>query len=221
MSSVNQSIHESENSIYNELIGRTGGYISDNFVSETKEPIIDQLDENIRQQLSGHTWGIISYSPTRFIVAHRDHRQVIHASVKKEYIKSSNSLLSSPEIWSLNLSKIIIDAIPVEVTRHENPLGLSSERTYTIKFETQANQCFTIKAKNLEEIVTELKDRALIFISNKALEALSIIIGAFEKGKKIIVNRDLTSEGFYSIENKIKMFNTEHPNPTSDQMSYL
>ena len=105
-----------------------------------------------------------------------------------------------------NFSRIVIGAIPIEVTLNKNPLGLSDNK-YTIKFDTQSNNSFTIGPKNLDEIVTFLKDKSLIYMATKATEALSIIISAFERNGQLIVKEDMETTGFYFIEGKIKQYN--------------
>ncbi len=99
-----------------------------------------QLDPNLRQQLSYRKWNHISYNPLKFYIAHSEHKQIIISSIKNEKINQHDGNFNfslSSEIHSLYPTKIIIEAIPVEVIRHEDPLGLSAEHKYTIKFETR------------------------------------------------------------------------------------
>ena len=127
-------------------------------------------------------------------------------------------------MYSLNLSRIVIGAIPTEVILNKNPLGLFDHK-YTIEFETQSNDSFTIGPKTLDEIVTCLKDKSLIYMSTKATEVLAVMINAFKTDGKLIVKNDVDTPGFYFIEGQIKKQdqntnknNNAHPKPTHDQI---
>ena len=107
-------------------------------------------------------------------------------------------------------------AIPTDIVVHENPLGFK-EQKYTIKFFSHTNKAVTIGPAGLEEIVSCLQDKALVFASRGGAEALAIIIGAFAKDKKIIINNDLETPGFYFISDKIRAYHVDHPKPTQQE----
>ena len=193
-----------------------------------KTSLLEQLHPNIRGQLSDHIWEIISYDPFKFLIAHSGYKQIIYATVKKE----SKNLTGIDGIecglketmYSLNLSRIVIGSIPTEVILNKNPLGLFDHK-YTIDFETQSNDSFTIGPKTLDEIVTCLKDKSLIYMSTKATEVLAVMINAFKTDGKLIVKNDVDTPGFYFIEGQIKKQdqntnknNNAHPKPTHDQI---
>ena len=194
-----------------------------------KTSLLEQLHPNIREQLSNHIWEIISYDPFKFLIAHSGYKQIIYATVKKE----SKNLTGidgieyglKETIYSLNLSRIVIGAIPTEVILNKNPLGLFDHK-YTIEFETQSNDSFTIGPKTLDEIVTCLKDKSLIYMSTKATEVLAVMINAFKTDGQLIVKNDVDTPGFYFIEGQIKQYqpsnntnnNNSHPKPTHDQI---
>ena len=107
---------------------------------------------------------------------------------------------------------------------NKNPLGLFDHK-YTIEFETQSNDSFTIGPKTLDEIVTCLKDKSLIYMSTKATEVLAVMINAFKTDGQLIVKNDVDTPGFYFIEGQIKKQdqntnnnNNAHPKPTHDQI---
>ena len=144
--------------------------------NNNKESILNQLKENIREQLIPHVWEIISYKPLKFLIAHSDYKQIVYAEIKKYNVltkknntKDTIETETSETISYLNLSRIVIGAIPQEVILNKNPLGLF-EHKYTIKFITQSNDSFTIGPKNLDEVVTYLKDRSLVYMSTKTTE---------------------------------------------------
>jgi hypothetical protein len=201
---------------------------SNNDKDNNKISLLQQLHPNVREQLSNHVWEIISYNPPKFLVAHNNYKQIVYAALKEERrsLTDYNGIENGFKeiVSSLYFSKIVIGAIPVEVTLNQNPLGLF-EHKYTITFETQSNDSFTIGPKNLDEIVAFLKDRSLIYISTKATEVLSIIISAFERNGISIVKNDMETSGFYLIDGKIKQYNSSnnnnnnnHPKPTLDQI---
>jgi hypothetical protein len=192
-----------------------------------KTSLLEQLHPNIKEQLSSHIWEIISYYPFKFLIAHSSYKQIIYATVKKE----SKNLTGidgiecglKETVYSLNLSRIVIGAIPVEVILNKNPLGLFDQK-YTIEFETQSNDSFTIGPMTLDEIVTCLKDKSLIYMSTKATEVLAVMINAFKTDGQLIMKNDVDTPGFYFIEGQIKKHyqntknnNDAHPKPTHDQ----
>ena len=206
------------------LVGKSGGSISKEKTFTNKQELLNQFDPHLKEQLLSHLWNIISYNPLRFYIAHSEHKQIIISSVKKEKLNSNDdnfNLSLSNEIHSLYPTKIIIEAIPVEVIRYEDPLGLSCENKYTIKFETQIEQqkIFTIGPNTIDEIVLQLHNRAFIVDQNKAIEALSGIILTMEKDNKVTLNKDVITPGFYLIDNEIKAYNTSHPNPSKDEIT--
>jgi len=207
------------------LAGIEGGNID---ISTSKKiSILNQLQPQIREELSKHDWEIISYNPTRFLVAHSEHKQIIFAELKEKDITTKENNRgttienkTNESLSYLNLSRIVIGAIPAEVTLNKNPLGLFDQK-YTIRFITQSERSFTIGPKTLDEIVYCLKDRSLIYMTTKATEALSIIINAFERNGKVIVKNDMETTGFYFLDGKIKHYNNSnnnHPKLTLDQI---
>ena len=210
------------------LVGLTGGNnIDPDITSGTKVAIFDQLHQNIREGLSGHTWEIINYEPLRFIIAHTAHNQIIHASVMNRtnilYDNRGNDSGKYEIIPYLKLQSIIIGAIPTEVISHENPLK-QMDRKFTIKFSTHTGKKFTIGPKPLEEINAELREKALVYMSRGASEALAVIVSAFAKDKKMVINTEVETPGFYLINSgdttnsKIVAYKTNHPKPTLQEI---
>ena len=211
MSEQQSSSKNSQNDKENNLLGKSGG--GNNALEEesspiTKSDLLSQLDPALREQLSSHTWEIINYNPLKLYIAHRERKQIILASIQSKKITRQDNHLNlslTSEINSINLSKIIIGAIPIEISRHEDPLGLSSENKYTIKFETQieTQSTFILGPNSLDEIVQELHNRTLILDHNKAVEALSAIIFSMEKDNKVTIKREIITPGYYLVDSKI------------------
>lgn len=211
------------------LIGIRGGYID--LPTSNKDYILNQLQPQIREELSRHTWEIISYNPQKFLVSHSEYKQIVFAKLEQKDIKKTdfNGNTIGNEAYEtisyLNYSRIVIGAIPVEVTLNKNPLGLFDHK-YTIRFATESNGSFTIGPKTLDEIVTSLKDRSLVYMSTKSTEALAIMINAFERNKQLIVKEDIDTPGFYFVKDEIRQYNicnnnnnnnNRHPKPIIDQ----
>ncbi|HJT83420.1 MAG TPA: bifunctional DNA primase/polymerase [Nitrososphaeraceae archaeon] len=194
-----------------------------NFTSNSKISVYKQLSPEIRQHLSEFVcWKHTSLSPPfKFIIAHRDFKQIIHASVKKYKIPKKDGNDDEFETKTkLNLYDIIIDAIPKEITLHKDLLGLSSDNyhKYTIDFVTKSNRTLTIGPMHLDEIITFLRNMMLIPSPTKASESLSTVISAFEEDNKIIVKEDIETPGFYYIDGEIRPYHVDHPKPTFEQI---
>jgi len=212
MSESQSYLNNSENDKGNSLLGKSGGNITLEEESSssliTKPDLLSQLDPTLREQLSPRTWEIINYNPMKLYIAHRERKQIILASIKNNKIHKHDlftNLSLTSEINSINLSKIIIGAIPIEISRREDPLGLASENKYRIKFETQieTQNTFTLGPSSLDEIVQELHNRTLILDHNKAVEALSAIILSIEKDNKVTIKIDIITPGYYLVDDKI------------------
>jgi hypothetical protein len=196
----------------NSLAGIKGGNID--VTTPKKISILNQLQPQVREELSNHNWEIISYNPPKFLVAHSEHKQIIFAELKeKDITRRKNNIVGATleneineTISYLKFSRIVIGAISIEVTLNKHPLGLFDQK-YTIRFVTHTELSFTVGPKTLDEIISYLKDRSLIYMPTKATEALSIMINAFERNRKVIVKNDIDTHGFYFINGKIKQYN--------------
>ncbi|HSF50246.1 MAG TPA: hypothetical protein VLA74_05735 [Nitrososphaeraceae archaeon] len=231
MSEPQPSSKNSQNDKENSLLGKSG---SSNITSQeefslpiTKSDLLSQLDPILVEQLAPHTWEIINYDLLKLYIAHREHKQIILASIQNKKISRQDNHLNlslTSEINSIKLSKIIIGAIPVEISRHEDPLGLASENKYTIKFQTQIEtlNTFTLGPSSLDEIVQELHNRTLILDHNKAAEALSAIILSMEKDNKVTIKREIITPGYYLVDGKITIGgknNNQSNNISKDQIA--
>ena len=100
------------------------------------------------------------------------------------------------------MQEIIINALPVEIIKHENPLGFS-EQKYSIKFTSNMTRNFTIAHKTLDGIVSELDEKSLVYLKKSAREALAVMVGAFSNDNKLVINEELDYPGFYFINGKL------------------
>jgi hypothetical protein len=130
---------------------------------------------------------------------------------------NGNSTGTDQVVPYLEFHNIILGAIPIEVTLHESPLS-SAEPKYIIKFSADSGKVFSIGPKRLEEIVSELCEKALVLISRGATEALSAIVNAFTKDKKIIVDNGVNTAGFYIVDGVVRSYKANHTLPTSESI---
>jgi hypothetical protein len=152
----------------------------------------------------------------------------MHASIRNRriiiYDNGGNNTGEYELIPYLQFQNIIIGAIPTDVISHEDPLK-PTERKFTIKFSTHTGEKFIVGPKPLEEIITELREKALVFITRGSSEALAIIISAFAKDKKMVINTEVETPGFYLIKNgdinnnsRIVTYKTNHPKPSEKEV---
>ena len=180
------------------------------------------MHPNIKDELAGQAWDLVNYNPLQLIIAHTGFNQVVSATVgkRKKFILDTqgNNTDNYDLIPYLALRKIIIGAIPVEVISHASPLGFTDHR-YTIKFRSShSSRVFSIGPKTLEEIIIELREKALVYETRGAIEALSTIVGSFAKDEKIIINEDIEASGFYWINSKLKAYHVNHPKPSKKKI---
>ena len=187
--------------------------------SYNKQTIYNQLPVAVRLGLDGNIWEVIRYNPIKFVVGHTEYKQIVFASISSRRQpkkrsktdgggrRSKNEFVLGIEeeeetIRMLEMEDIIINALPVEIIKHENPL-VFSEQKYSIKFTSNITRNFTIAHKTLDEIVSELDHKSLIYMKKSAREALAVMVGAFSNDNKLVVNEDLDYPGFYFINGKL------------------
>ena len=150
-------VHEAE--INDSLDGLSGGAGEDSPTLKSKAALLKQMHPNIRDKLTGQMWDLVNYNPLSFIIAHSEFNQIISAKVKKnkKFILDAqgNNSDNYELIPYLDLQKIMMGAIPVEVISHSSPLGFTDHR-YTIKFSSSHScKAFSIGPKTLEQIIIE------------------------------------------------------------------
>ena len=213
----------SENKIFEmKMNTNLAGSNLSNLSSNNKISFYNQLPSNIREDLGNHIWELISYNPTKFILAHSENKQIVYARLDKYQKRvESDNISSEPvseTIWNLEFSRVIIGAIPLDFIMITNPLGLFDQK-YSIKFLTHSGKIVTIGPKSIDEIIMNLKEKSLLFLLNKSTEALSIIINAFERNGQMLVKEDIDTSGFYFINKKIKSYNNSpHLKPTLEEI---
>jgi len=80
------------------------------------------------------------------------------------------------------------------------------EHKFTIRFTTNTGKKISIGSRTVEEIVTELRERALVCTSRGVSETLSIIINAFINDNKIKIDDEIEAPGVYYINSKLRCY---------------
>ncbi|PWU80466.1 MAG: hypothetical protein DLM72_12090 [Candidatus Nitrosopolaris wilkensis] len=116
----------------------------------------------------------------------------------------------------IQYNKVIINAVPVKITRNENPAAI--EIKFDIKFETPTGLHIKIGPKTIEEILAELKSKGLVYKTKAAEEALPAILNAYYRENKMIIKSELETPGFYLENDKIVSYKTDQKEATQDEI---
>jgi hypothetical protein len=176
-------------------------------------PILNQLDENARKELSDHTFELMSYSPLTFVIAHSNKRQILHGKINvndgdshnhnNNYNRNNSSSTISQITYTqfVTYDSVIINAIPSKITKYEDPTNI--ETKYEIDFETALGNVVHIEPKSIKDILEELRLNGLIYKIRAAEEALPAILNAFQRDGKVLIKREVETPGFYFVNGKI------------------
>lgn len=86
----------------------------------------------------------------------------------------------------IQYTNVIINAIPVHITRYENPASVDVK--YEIEFETPTGLHIKIEPKTIEEILAELKTKGLVYKTKAAEETLPAILNTYYRENKMIIS---------------------------------
>ena len=170
------------------------------------------LSQEIKQELEGHIYNIISLNPTTLVIANKTDNKIYSAIVKtketehKEPGGKDTYVIKTPVLVYRNT---IIDAIPHKIQIHENPLDKTAPRTYKITWQTNSNsdkhRYFTTGPNNINTTIEELANRNMIIKKNFAPDALNAIIRAYEinnDSTNFELDESLETSGYYYIDGK-------------------
>jgi hypothetical protein len=144
--------------------------------------------------------GVMNFTPPILAVPRSKTRQITKAK-----ISNNNRTLGNTEYVTRSLAWIspIIDAIPLSVTRNENPLE-ENKISFTVIFTSKGlKRSFTIGPATITEIVEELTKRGRIIRRFEATDALTSIIIAYERKNEVHINDEIPTPGFYWRDGKI------------------
>ena len=177
-------------------------------------PILNQLDENVRKELSEHTFELLGYSPLTFVIAHNTKKQILHGRINimlivmimtiillHHHYLASTTVPQTFLVQRVSYDSVIINAIPTKIIKYEDPTNI--ETKYEIEFETPLNYSFHVEPKSIKDILEILKQKALVYKLRAAEEALPAILNAYQRDGKVIVKKEVETPGFYLVNGKI------------------
>ncbi len=179
-------------------------------------PILSQLKDNVRKELSENTFEILGYDPLTFVIAHNTKKQILHGKINiinsndnnDNYTATSSSLFlasttvsKTTSIQRVSYDSVIINAIPTKIIKYEDPTSI--ETKYEIEFETPLDYDFHVEPKSIKEILEILKQKALVYKVRTAEEVLPATLNAYQRDGKVIVKREVETAGFYLVNGKI------------------
>ena len=166
------------------------------------------MPSEVMQELSKHKWALIRHSPRRFVIAHNKFNQIVEGKLESEEKEEQSG--PSLRTFSIKYGKVLANAIPIDVITYEDPINMTFERQYKIKFRTSTGKIFTSRGPTtLDGIVTELVDKALVYSMQEGKEALSRVVNAFEDDGSIRISHEIESPGFYLIDGRMRAFRME------------
>jgi bifunctional DNA primase/polymerase-like protein len=181
-------------------------------------PILNQLEESVRKELSAYTFELLSYSPLTFVIAHNTKKQTLHGRINitansndNDNYTATSSLSASASasttfpqtflVQRISYDSVIINAIPTKIIKYEDPTNI--ETKYEIEFETPLNYSFHVEPKSIKDILEILKQKALVYKLRAAEEALPAILNAYQRDGKVVVKREVETPGFYLVNGNI------------------
>ena len=88
-------------------------------LDKKRDPVVSQLDSNVRNELFGHIYETVCYDPPTLVVAHAIKKQIIKCKI----VRYSHDDDASEMQQSLRFGEVILNAIPEEIIRYESPLN--------------------------------------------------------------------------------------------------
>ncbi len=168
-------------------------------LNKNRDPIFSQLNQSIRNELSGHIFETICYTPLTLVVARAVKKQIL--TFKTPRYSHRDEAENNNRLQVLRHGEVIINASPVKIIRYENPLN--NQIKYQIDFMSSVGQLFTIPPSTVEDITKELRMRGVVYKQRFAEEALNAIINGAQRQNKVSVVRQIDTPGFYYLDSKV------------------
>ena len=158
----------------------TSGIIQ--ILNKNQNPVLSQLTENIRDDLSGHIFETVCYDPLTLVVAHAVKKQILTCRTPR-YIPSD--MMEYNKLDNLKHGDVIINTAPVKIVRYENPLN--NQIKYKIDFETPIGHSFTISPSTVEDMIKELRMRGVVYKPRVVEEAINAVLNGAQRNNKVSV----------------------------------
>lgn len=182
-------------------------------LNKKQDPMVSQLDSNVRNELSGHIFETVCYDPPTLVVAHAIKKQILTCKIIK-YLNNSNAIERQE---NLRFGEVIINAVPEEITRYESPLN-NDQIKYKIRFITPFGESFTTQPKSPDKIILDLKMRGLNYKPRIAEESLNAVINGAQRNQRVTIVRQIETPGFYYVDGKIVGSNITVHLPSTDEI---
>ena len=182
-------------------------------LDKKRDPVVSQLNSNVRNELFGHIYETVCYDPPTLVVAHSIKKQIIKCKI----VRYSRDDDASEMQQSLRFGEVILNAIPEEITRYESPLN-KDQIKYKIRFTTPFGESFITQPKSLDKIVSDPKIRSLTYKPRTAEESLNAILNGAQRAQRVSVVRQIETAGFYCIDGKIVASNVTMHQPSSGEI---
>jgi hypothetical protein len=103
-------------------------------VDGAKRDDIIWMPSEVMQELSEHKWALTRHSPRRFVISHNKFNQIVERKLESEEKEEQSG--PSLRTFSIKYGKVLANAIPIEVITYEDPINMTFERQYKIRFRT-------------------------------------------------------------------------------------
>jgi hypothetical protein len=160
-------------------------------LDKKRDPVVSQLNSNVRNELFGHIYETVCYDPPTLVVAHSIKKQIIKCKI----VRYSRDDDAAEMQQSLRFGEVILNVIPEEIIRYESPLN-KDQFKYKIRFTTPFGESFTTQPKSLDKIVSDPKIRSLTYKPRTAEESLNAILNGAQRAQRVSVVRQIETAGF-------------------------
>lgn len=185
-----------------------------NILNKYQNPVLSQLDPNIRDELSNYIFETICYDPLTLVVAHAVKKQTLTCKPVR-YVH--HDLMNSQKPESLRFGEVVINATPDKIIRYENPINNNSIK-YKIEFCPPFGRPFTVGPKTVAEIVSELKMKGQVYKPRIAEEYLNATLNGAQRAHKVTITREIETPGFYYVDGKIIASNINIHKPSTEEI---
>jgi hypothetical protein len=150
----------------------------------------DAITQDVHQELEKHDWSIMSHDGPKFAVAHTGLNQTVEAEQCSRPVIHTDG--TKHTMYYLQLQEVHINAIPIDITRYEDPINTAttSEQLYKIVFKTSSGKTVrTPESMSIDDTIGFLNSKSLICSPQGAKAVLAHVIHTFDCKDKIKVSR--------------------------------
>src|SRR5919106_887553 len=126
-------------------------------------------------------------------------RNVIYKAHQEDMVIHDGKSELEQTVYYLSIDDFLIQCLPVNVTRHENPIDFGYEQiNFTIEFKDSNGKSFTLVKKTISQIIEALISRGYVVpSSSETNKALLVILRAIEEDGRMQIEKSVDFEGYY------------------------